>query len=99
MLISDATLSVKYEARLEDGTLISKSPDEGVRFIVQEGMLHSVTLREFDLQPSQWLSFDACKSYLAGRFCPAITHAVKTMKIEEFVQMTVLPQCTVQTKL
>jgi hypothetical protein len=32
------TLPVKYEAKLEDGTVISKSPEEGVQFIVEEGI-------------------------------------------------------------
>ncbi|KAK3017471.1 hypothetical protein RJ639_006421 [Escallonia herrerae] len=53
---------VKYEARLEDGTLIAKS--DGVEFTVQE-----------------------------GHFCPALAKAVKTMKKDEKVLLTVKPQC------
>lgn len=37
-------MPVKYEVKLEDGTLISKSPDEGVQFIAAEGMLYSLSL-------------------------------------------------------
>lgn len=40
-------LSVKYVAKLEDGTVISKSPDEGLQFIAEEGMLHPVSLVTF----------------------------------------------------
>ncbi|KAG0574694.1 hypothetical protein KC19_VG283100 [Ceratodon purpureus] len=32
-------VKVNYEVKLEDGTLISKSPDDGVKFIVEEGWL------------------------------------------------------------
>jgi len=32
-------LPVIYEAKLEDGTVVSKSSDEGVQFIVEEGIL------------------------------------------------------------
>ncbi|XP_073003060.1 70 kDa peptidyl-prolyl isomerase-like [Typha latifolia] len=52
---------VKYEARLEDGTLVSKS--EGVEFVVKDGF-----------------------------FCSALSRAVKTMKKEEKVLLTVKPQ-------
>ncbi|XP_062219058.1 70 kDa peptidyl-prolyl isomerase-like isoform X2 [Phragmites australis] len=52
---------VKYEARLEDGTVISKS--DGVEFTVKD-----------------------------GHFCPAISKAVKTMKKNEKVLLTVKPQ-------
>ena len=37
-LKNSVTFAVKYEARLEDGTLISKS--DGVEFTVRDGMLH-----------------------------------------------------------
>lgn len=53
---------VKYEARLEDGTVVSKS-EEGVEFYVKDGY-----------------------------FCPAFAIAVKTMKKEEKVLLTVKPQ-------
>lgn len=33
--------AVKYKARLEDGTIISKS--DGVEFIVEEGQSHSLS--------------------------------------------------------
>ncbi|KAL6848400.1 hypothetical protein ACP4OV_021694 [Aristida adscensionis] len=52
---------VKYEARLEDGTVVSKS--DGVEFTVKDGL-----------------------------FCPAISKAVKTMKKNEKVLLTVNPQ-------
>lgn len=52
---------VKYESRLEDGTLISKS--DGVEFTVKNGY-----------------------------FCPAMSKAIKTMKKEEKVLLTVKPQ-------
>ncbi|XP_078175800.1 70 kDa peptidyl-prolyl isomerase-like [Carex rostrata] len=51
---------VKYEARLENGTVVSKS--DGVEFTVKDGY-----------------------------FCPAIAHAVKTMKKSEKVLLTVKP--------
>ncbi|XP_050372338.1 peptidyl-prolyl cis-trans isomerase FKBP62-like [Argentina anserina] len=52
---------VKYEARLEDGTLVSKS--DGVEFTVEDGY-----------------------------FCPALAKAVKTMKKNGKVHLTVKPQ-------
>ncbi|KAJ6824838.1 70 kDa peptidyl-prolyl isomerase-like isoform X1 [Iris pallida] len=52
---------VKYEARLEDGTLVSKS--EGTEFTVKDGC-----------------------------FCPALAKAVKTMKKNEKVLLTIKPQ-------
>ncbi|KAL6009521.1 70 kDa peptidyl-prolyl isomerase [Asimina triloba] len=52
---------VKYEARLEDGTVTSKS--DGVEFAVKDGC-----------------------------FCPALSKAVKTMKKNEKVLLTVKPQ-------
>ncbi|KAL6634324.1 hypothetical protein ACP70R_026995 [Stipagrostis hirtigluma subsp. patula] len=52
---------VKYEARLEDGTVVSKS--DGVEFTVKDGL-----------------------------FCPAISKAVKTMKKNEKILLTVKPQ-------
>jgi hypothetical protein len=35
------------------------------------------------------------QSDLAGWLCPALKHAVKSMKMEEVVILTVLPQCIV----
>lgn len=52
---------VKYEARLEDGTVVSKS--DGDEFTMKD-----------------------------GHFCPAISKAVKTMKKNEKVLLTVKPQ-------
>lgn len=54
---------VKYEARLDDGTLVKKSDDYGVEFTLND-----------------------------GHFCPALSIAVKTMKIGEKVILTVKPQ-------
>uniref|UniRef100_A0ACD5Z275 Uncharacterized protein n=1 Tax=Avena sativa TaxID=4498 RepID=A0ACD5Z275_AVESA len=52
---------VKYEARLDDGTVVKKS--DGIEFTLKE-----------------------------GHFCPAISKAVKTMKKNEKVLLTVKPQ-------
>uniref|UniRef100_A0ACD5ZG38 Uncharacterized protein n=1 Tax=Avena sativa TaxID=4498 RepID=A0ACD5ZG38_AVESA len=52
---------VKYEARLDDGTVVTKS--DGIEFTVKE-----------------------------GHFCPAMSKAVKTMKKNEKVLLTVKPQ-------
>ncbi|AET01318.2 FKBP-type peptidyl-prolyl cis-trans isomerase [Medicago truncatula] len=54
---------VKYEARLDDGTLVRKSDDDGVEFKLNN-----------------------------GHFCPALSIAVRTMKIGEKVILTVKPQ-------
>lgn len=54
---------VKYEAHLDDGTLVKKSDDYGVEFTLND-----------------------------GHFCPALSIAVKTMKIGEKVILTVKPQ-------
>lgn len=32
---------MKYVAKLEDGTVVSKSPDEGSQYFIKDGMLHS----------------------------------------------------------
>lgn len=79
--------AVKYEVRLEDGTLIAKS--DGVEFSVQDG--------EFEVSLGFYMvliliSYQYnCLS--AGHFCPALPKAVKTMKKGEKVILTVKPQC------
>ncbi|CAM6096235.1 unnamed protein product [Calypogeia fissa] len=55
-------VTVKYEARLTDGTVVSKS-EEGVEFVLRD-----------------------------GHYCPAISKAVKTMKKNEKVLLSVKPQ-------
>jgi FK506-binding protein 4/5 len=54
---------VRFEAKLQDGRVVAKSPEAGVEFTVEKGY-----------------------------FCPALSIAVKTMKKEEKVLLTVKPQ-------
>jgi len=44
-LMVNVMFPVKYVAKLEDGTVVSKSPDEGVQFIVEDGTIHSLSMR------------------------------------------------------
>ncbi|XP_073396039.1 70 kDa peptidyl-prolyl isomerase isoform X2 [Physcomitrium patens] len=56
-------VKVKYEAKLVDGTVVSKSPEEGLYFFIKDGL-----------------------------FCPAMAHAVKSMKKGEGAVLTIQPE-------
>lgn len=87
---------VKYEARLEDGTVIAKS--DGVEFTVQEGIFMNIRryIYEYGASWRKCLCLLDCttnKMAYLGHFCPALSKAVKTMKKGEKVLLTVKPQC------
>lgn len=105
--------AVKYEARLADGTVVSKS-DVEVAFVVQDGMSCGK-----EGPCGFWLDFQigtlfihssssvcyfphwaltALRVSCAGHFCPALSKAVKTMKKGEKVLLSVKPQCTSRTR-
>lgn len=79
--------AVKYEARLEDGTLVTKS--DGIEFTVKEGIMFAIVTLGLGLK----CIFLLRKIFLLGHFCPAISKAVKTMKKNEKALLTVKPQC------
>ncbi|KAK8451533.1 hypothetical protein SEVIR_6G226300v4 [Setaria viridis] len=81
---------VKYEARLEDGTVVSKS--EGVEFTVKDG--NPLLLNPIFICLLKMFRSICCllTSVLPGYFCPALAKAVKTMKKAEKVLLTVKPQ-------
>ncbi|KAG5588783.1 hypothetical protein H5410_049217 [Solanum commersonii] len=79
---------VKYEASLDDGTVVSKS--DGVEFTVQD-VFKNVDGCILDPPPMQQ-HFLESPSNIAGYFCPALSKAVKTMKKGERVLLTVKPQ-------
>ena len=83
---------MKYEARLEDGTIVSKS--EGVEFTVKEGspVFFSPIFTWPDEKLCRYIYY-FLTSVLSGYFCPALAKAVKTMKKAEKVLLTVKPQC------
>jgi len=83
---------VKYEAHLEDGTVVSKS--EGVEFTVKDG--NPLSFSSIFTWPDEKLCryiYYFLTSVLSGYFCPALAKAVKTMKKAEKVLLTVKPQC------
>jgi FK506-binding protein 4/5 len=84
---------VKYEARLEDGTVVSKS--EGVEFTVKDGDDLSPTL--LYTYPGGSIVFYprllTNRILVSGYFCPALGKVVKTMKKTEKVLLTVKPLC------
>jgi FK506-binding protein 4/5 len=83
---------VKYEARLEDGTIVSKS--EGVEFTVKEGESCLLSILTWPSDNVDLYQLFANEYYLLpGYFCPALARAVKTMKKAEKVLLTVKPQC------
>jgi FK506-binding protein 4/5 len=85
---------VKYEARLEDGTVVSKS--EGVEFTVKDGDDLSHTLLYMCILVKVLCSICCLLTngnLVSGYFCPALGKAVKTMKKTEKVLLTVKPQC------
>ncbi|RHN38912.1 putative peptidylprolyl isomerase [Medicago truncatula] len=89
---------VKYEARLDDGTLVRKSDDDGVEFKLNNGQLVVQSLPTSFIIHTTLLYFPfPGRSYillrhLIGHFCPALSIAVRTMKIGEKVILTVKPQ-------
>jgi len=91
--------AVKYEARLDDGTLVRKSDDDGVEFKLNNGQLVVQSLpTSFIIHTTLlYFRFPGCSyivlHHLIGHFCPALSNAVKTMKIGEKVILTVKPQC------
>ena len=84
---------MKYEARLEDGTVVSKS--EGVEFTVKDGDDLSPALLYAHPAGSVVLCLPLLTSsnLVSGYLCPALAKAVKTMKKTEKVLLTVKPQC------
>jgi len=89
-------IAVKYEARLDDGTLVKKS--DGVEFTVKDGQCIQILLL------SRLISFSRESSlmftrHVIGHFCLALSKAVKTMKKGEKVILTVKPQCKLSTTL
>lgn len=82
---------VKYEARLDDGTVVSKS--DGVEFTVQEGIFikcdRDAACGNARVSLMNPINVMAC----LGHFCLALSTAVKTMKKGEKVLLTVKPQC------
>ncbi|RHN38909.1 putative peptidylprolyl isomerase [Medicago truncatula] len=94
----DDYVLVKYEARLDDGTLVKKSDDYGVEFTLNDGQLVVLSLPTTFIIHTTLLYFPfPGRSYivlhhLIGHFCPALSIAIKTMKIGEKVILTVKPQ-------
>lgn len=87
-----AFFTVKYEARLEDGSLVSQS--DATEFTVQDGTF--IILSWFQslnilLLCIQILSCTG--TFFAGYFCIALSKAVKTMKKGEKALLIVKPQC------
>jgi hypothetical protein len=92
---SSRAIAVKYEARLDDGTLVKKS--DGVEFTVKDGQCVQTLLL------SRLISFSKVSSLMfsrdvIGHFCLALSKAVKTMKKGEIAILTVKPQCKLSTK-
>lgn len=87
---SCGVVAVKYEAHLDDGTLVGKS--DGVEFTVKEGKCKLII--SWSVIFSLWNVMSYIYVYnVIGHFCPALSKAVKTMKKGEKVILTVKPQC------
>jgi FK506-binding protein 4/5 len=84
---------VKYEARLENGTLVSKS-DEGLEFNVGDGKLNFIynILQNYTAFTKNIVN---CSFLFSGTgcFCPAFSKTVKTMRRGEKAELFVKFSC------
>lgn len=84
---------VKYQVELLDGTVVAKSPDEGIEFCVEDGILLKTTVCiELVSIVFVFISKEVCIGFL-GHLCAALPLAVETMRPGEKAKLIVQPQC------